>query len=76
MYCAYTGRNKYKVHPRTGREGSDEKEKYGSDISSTSTLDGVWWSKPYSDSFIPGKDNRHQFYERPVGPTSNLDGCE
>ena len=41
MYCTCTGRDKYKVQPITDHEEPDEEYKCSSNISSTSTLDGV-----------------------------------
>jgi hypothetical protein len=52
-------KGKGKVHPRTGHEGPDGEQRYGSTLSLTSSLDGSGWSTPRPDRFTPGKDPAH-----------------
>jgi len=48
--------NKKTVHPRTGHEGPEGKQRYRSALCLTSALDGVGWSTPHLGHFTPGKD--------------------
>ena len=50
------GKSKDKVHPRTGHEGPEGKQKYSCTLSLTSTLNGVGRSTPRPSRFTPVKD--------------------
>jgi len=52
-----TIKGKGRVHPRTGHEGLEVEERYGSTLSLTSALGGGGWSTPRPGRFTPGKDN-------------------
>jgi hypothetical protein len=42
------------VHPRTGHEGPEGKQRYSFTLSLTSALDGGGWSSPRPGRFTPG----------------------
>ena len=46
----------YKVHPRTGQEGPEGEQMYGSTLPSTPALDEGGWSTSRPGRFTPGKD--------------------
>jgi hypothetical protein len=50
------GKDKGKVYPRTGHEGTEREYRYSSTLSLTSALDEGGWSASRPDSFAPRKD--------------------
>jgi hypothetical protein len=68
--CYNSEREKYKgkVHPRTGHESPEGKQKYTSALSLTSALDVGGWSMPRSGRFTRDKETRHPLYRRLGGP--------
>jgi len=60
-------KGKGKVHPRTGHEGPEGEERYSSNLSLTSALDGVGGQRHAPAALPPGK-TRYPLYRRLVGP--------
>jgi hypothetical protein len=56
------------VHPRTGHEGPDGKQRYSSALSLIWVLDGSEWSTPRSGQFNSGKETWCPWDRRLVGP--------
>jgi hypothetical protein len=63
---------KGKVLTRTGHEGPEGEQRYGSTLSLTPALDGGGWSTPRPGRFTPGT----HCIRGCVGPRAGLDGCE
>jgi hypothetical protein len=57
-----------KIHPTTSHEGSDGKQRYSSNHSLTSALDGGGWLTPRPSRFIPGNETQYPFHRRVGGP--------
>jgi hypothetical protein len=53
MYVTVKGKGK--VHPKTGHEGPERKQRYNSTLPLTSTLDGVGTQRHASAALSPGK---------------------
>jgi len=51
-------KGKSKVHPRTGLEGPEGEERYGSTLSLTSALDGVGGQRHDPAALPPGKETQ------------------
>jgi hypothetical protein len=60
-------KGKRKVHPRTVHATPQGKYGCSSTLSLTLALDGIGWSKPRSDFFIPGKQTRCPLFRRLCG---------
>jgi hypothetical protein len=56
------------IHPRTGHEGPEWKQRYSSTLSLTSALDGGGWLKPRSGRFFPGKEARYPIVQESGWP--------
>jgi hypothetical protein len=57
------GRGKGKVHPRTGHESPEGEQRYSSNLSLTSALDGVVGQRHTPAALLPGK-MRYPLYRR------------
>ena len=66
-----TVKGKGKIHPRTGHEGPEGKQRYRATLSLASALDGDGWSMPRPGRFNPGKDVAVGSW---VVPRAGLDG--
>jgi hypothetical protein len=64
-----------KVHPKTGHEDPDGKQRHCSTLSLTLELDGSGWSIPRPCLFTPGKETRYPLDKRLCGPQSSLHRC-
>ena len=64
---AYCAKGKFKVHPRTGHEGTDGEQRYSCTLSLTSALDGVGGQR-YTPTDLPPGKNRYPLYRRLGGP--------
>ena len=61
-------KNKGKVYLRRGHEVQEEKQRYSSNISLTSSLNESGWLTPRPGRCIPGKETRYPLYRRLCGP--------
>jgi hypothetical protein len=58
--CTYDlVKQKGKIHPLTGHEGSEGEYRYSSTLSLTSALNGGGWLTSRPGRFTPGKETRH-----------------
>jgi hypothetical protein len=64
------GNGKGKVRPRTGHEGPEGEQRYGSTLSLASALDEGGWQTPRPGRLTPGKETRYSLRRRQGGPHS------
>ena len=62
------------VHPRTGYEGPEGKQRYSSNLSLTSSLDGVS-AQRHSPAASPSGMTRYSLQRRLRGPHGRSGGC-
>jgi hypothetical protein len=68
-------KGKGKVHPRTGHEGPDGKQRYSSTLSLSSALDGGWWLLHAPALFSQETEPVPIVQEAGLVPEPVLDGC-